>query len=269
MSDRILRDELLTSERYWAISNDAKLLYIHLILNVDDTARFSGKNFTLRASCFPGQPMDAVHMERMLDELVAQDLIRMYTAENERFVFVPRFKQRLRFIHSRFPEPPNEINDLVIKKSDSSQTQVSPESDSRPPKLSEVKLSEVKTSNEKKRIKRVTPDGVLPQVWNDFLQLRKEKRSAVTDTVMRGIEKEASKAGLSLNDALEHCCVAGWQSFNAEWYANAKSKAVNKQDAEQPWVKQNREWFENATGKTPTFEKDIFDMEPNIQRIAK
>lgn len=116
-------------------------------------------------------------------------------------------------------------------------------------------------------IKRVTPDGVIPQVWDDFLQLRKQKRSAVTDTVMRGIQKEASKAGLSLNDALEHCCVAGWQSFNAEWYANAKAKAVNKQDAEQPWVKQNREWFESATGRVA--EKDIFDIEPNLTRIAK
>jgi hypothetical protein len=118
-------------------------------------------------------------------------------------------------------------------------------------------------------IKRVTPEGVLQNVWDDFLQLRKGKRSAVTDTVMRGIEKEAQKAGLSLNDALEHCCIAGWQSFNADWYANAKAKSANKQDAEAPWVKQNREWFESATGKAPTFEKDIFEMETNLPRIAK
>lgn len=142
MSDRIIRDELLTSERYWAVSNEAKLLYIHLILNVDDTARFSGKNFTLRTSCFPGQAMEAAHMERMLDELQNNDLIRLYVVDGERYVFVPRFKQRLRFINSRFPEPPNEINDLVIKKSDSSQTQDIPKHDSRPPKLREEKRRE-------------------------------------------------------------------------------------------------------------------------------
>jgi hypothetical protein len=82
---------------------------------------------------------------------------------------------------------------------------------------------------------------------------------------MRGIEKEAQKAGLSLNDALEHCCVAGWQSFNAEWYANAKTKSVT----EKPWVKENREWFDQAAGRSPTFEKDIFEMETNVPRIAK
>lgn len=117
-----------------------------------------------------------------------------------------------------------------------------------------------------KRIKRVTPEGVLQNVWDDFLQLRKGKRSAVTDTVMRGIEKEAQKAGISLNDALEHCCISGWQSFNAEWYANSKIKTT-KQDGEPSWVKKNREWFESATGRVA--EKDIFDMETNVTRIAK
>jgi uncharacterized protein YdaU (DUF1376 family) len=112
----------------------------------------------------------------------------------------------------------------------------------------------------------VSPEGVLQNVWDDFLQLRKGKRSAVTDTVMRGIQKEAQKAGISLNDALEHCCISGWQSFNAEWYANTKIKTT-KQDGEPSWVKKNREWFESATGKTA--EKDIFDMEPNLTRIAK
>ncbi len=114
-----------------------------------------------------------------------------------------------------------------------------------------------------KPIKRVTPEGVLQNVWDDFLQLRKEKRSAVTDTVIRGIEKEARKAGLSLNDALEHCCVAGWQSFNAEWYSKAKAKSAT----EAPWVKQNREWFDEATGRKP--ENDFVDMETNVTRIAK
>lgn len=114
-------------------------------------------------------------------------------------------------------------------------------------------------------VKRVTPEGVLQNVWDDFLQLRKGKRAAVTDTVIRGIEKEARKAGLSLNDALEHCCISGWQSFNAEWYANAKAKSAS----EKPWVKENREWFEEATGRKPVFEKDVFEMETNTPRIAK
>lgn len=117
-----------------------------------------------------------------------------------------------------------------------------------------------------KRVKRVTPDGVVQTVWDDFLQLRKERRAPVTDTVMRGLEKEAQKAGLSLNAALEHCCLSTWQTFKAEWYLN-KSSAKQSAAYEAPWVKQNREWFESATGKVA--DKDIFEMETNVTRIAK
>ena len=61
----------------------------------------------------------------------------------------------------------------------------------------------------------------------------------------------------------------------ADWFATwrnwiRKQRAESK-DNEQPWVKQNREWFESATGRKPTFEKDIFEMEStnNLPRIAK
>ena len=175
MSDRVIRDELLTSERYWAVSNEAKLLYIHLILNVDDTARFSGKNFTLRTSCFPGQAMEAAHMERMLDELQNNDLIRLYVVDGERYVFVPRFKQRLRFINSRFPEPPNEINDLVIKKSDSSQTKDRLEYDSRPLKLREEKRREelhMQPSVAKVKANHLPKDYRFDEFWDAFADKR-------------------------------------------------------------------------------------------------
>lgn len=215
MSDRIIRDELLTSERYWAVSNEAKLLYLHLILSVDDTARFSGKNFTLRASCFPSQPMEAVHMERMLDELQTQDLIRLYIVDNERYVFIPRFKQRLRFINSKFPTPPNEINDLVIKKSDLSQSQDGLKHDSRPPKLREVKRREEKITT--KPTTPPPPDGVSQSVWDDFVKQRQAKRAAITYTAIQGIEREAKKANMSLNDALKEICARGWAGFKAEW----------------------------------------------------
>lgn len=209
MSDRIIRDELLTSERYWAVSNEAKLLYIHLILNADDTARFSGKNFTLRTACFPSQAMQPEHMERLLNELQEQDLIRLYMVEGERFVFIPRFKQRLRFINSKFPPPPNEINDLIIKKSDSSQTKDVPKTDSSQQKRREVKRREEKSIAQ--------PDGVLDSVWTDFVQHRKAIKAPLTDTAIKGIEREAQKAGITLNNALQEICARGWRGFKADW----------------------------------------------------
>jgi len=107
----------------------------------------------------------------------------------------------------------------------------------------------------------VSPEGVLPEVWQDFVQQRKAKKAVITETAIKGIEREANKAGITLNAALQEICARGWTGFKAEWYTK------EKQDSEPAWVKKNREWFESATGKVA--EKDIFDMEVNLTRISK
>ena len=61
------------------------------------------------------------------------------------------------------------------------------------------------------------PFGVTESVWQDWLKLRKEKKAAVTQTALDGIEREAKKAGVSLQTALETCCQRGWTGFKAEW----------------------------------------------------
>jgi len=123
MPDRVFRDELLRSERYWSVSIEAQRLYVHLLLCADDTARFSGKNYTVRAACFPGQAVEPDKLERHLAELNDVDLIRLYCAGDERFIFIPRFRQRLRFVKSKYPDPPKGISDIEVEKSDLSQAQ--------------------------------------------------------------------------------------------------------------------------------------------------
>jgi hypothetical protein len=58
---------------------------------------------------------------------------------------------------------------------------------------------------------------VKDQTWADFLDLRKRKRAPLTETAMAGIEREARKAGWSMEAALEKCVVRGWQGFEADW----------------------------------------------------
>jgi uncharacterized protein YdaU (DUF1376 family) len=64
------------------------------------------------------------------------------------------------------------------------------------------------------------PVGVTDSVWQDWLKLRKAKKAAVTKTALDGIEREAGKAGISLQVALETCCERGWTGFKAEWMAS-------------------------------------------------
>lgn len=64
----------------------------------------------------------------------------------------------------------------------------------------------------------IAPEGVDPDVWSDFVAVRKKRGALVTDRVIKGIELEAKKAGISLTSALNECVVRGWQSFKADWY---------------------------------------------------
>jgi len=139
MPDRIIRDELLTSERYWSVGIEAQQLFVHLLLRADSLGRFSGKNFTIRMACYPGHQRTPDIVEKLLSDLNDADLIRLYSVNGERFVFVPRYRQRLRYTNSKYPPPPKEINDIPKEKSDSSQTQVRPAP-------AEVKRSEEKRS---------------------------------------------------------------------------------------------------------------------------
>jgi len=76
-----------------------------------------------------------------------------------------------------------------------------------------------KNDNNDKNVKKeyIPPEGVSISVWNDFVKLRKAKKAPVTETVIKGIQREADIIGWTLEDCLKECCTRGWQSFKAEW----------------------------------------------------
>jgi len=63
------------------------------------------------------------------------------------------------------------------------------------------------------------PDGVSSEVWDQFVKQRKVKKAQITGLVMAGIQREADKAGWSLERALAEVVVRNWTSFKAEWVA--------------------------------------------------
>lgn len=85
------------------------------------------------------------------------------------------------------------------------------------------KEQSIEHTNEQKNTARarstvpVKPDGVTDQTWADWLQLRKTMRAAVTQTAIDGINREARRAGYTLEAALATCCANGWRGFKAEW----------------------------------------------------
>ena len=83
------------------------------------------------------------------------------------------------------------------------------------------------TNNHKPKNTVAPPDGVTDMVWQDWLKLRKAKKAAVTQTALDGIQREAVKAGVSLQAALETCCERGWTGFKAEWMAEPTRQQPN------------------------------------------
>lgn len=70
------------------------------------------------------------------------------------------------------------------------------------------------------------PSEVDPSTWADWLTLRRTKKAPVTATVIATFRSEASKAGLSLSEAMQMACAQGWQGFRAEWATKVAGTAI-------------------------------------------
>jgi uncharacterized protein YdaU (DUF1376 family) len=118
------------------------------------------------------------------------------------------------------------------------------------------------TNNQIKDI--APPDGVLDSVWQDFVKHRKQKKAAITETALKGIDREARKAGISLNDALQEICSRGWTGFKAEW---VKVKENNLSFAERDEQARRKRW-EEMTGRKWTDSNEI-DVTPSFLEIEQ
>jgi len=67
--------------------------------------------------------------------------------------------------------------------------------------------------------------GVAAQTATDWLKLRAAKKAPATKTALDTVKREAERAGLSLDSALQICCTRGWQGFQASWVTDQHASA--------------------------------------------
>lgn len=96
------------------------------------------------------------------------------------------------------------------------------------------KLSKESTSADAPKTKKVGLSdlialGVEHQTASDWLEVRKVKRAALTQTALDLLINESAKAGITVDDAVKICAQNSWQGFKADWYKNL-NKPVNKQE---------------------------------------
>lgn len=87
------------------------------------------------------------------------------------------------------------------------------------------KKEKIKKEKKSKAVLSKPDDVSSEQIWSDFNALRNAKHAPLTETALNIIRKEADKAGISLEQALETCCMRGWQGFKAEWYLKGQNNS--------------------------------------------
>jgi len=99
---------------------------------------------------------------KVLERLVDHDLVRLYDLDGKRYLHVPRFAQRLRYVKRVFPLSPWTTDEQKQAIARNSPGESQARTGSAHQKGSEVKGSEVKKSV-RSRATRLAPDWVLPE----------------------------------------------------------------------------------------------------------
>ena len=118
---------------------------------------------------------------------------------------------------------------------------------------------ELETKNNKlqtKRSKVNTPQGVTTETWDSFVAQRKLSKATITQTVINSIQREADKAGWTLEQALAETVTRGWRSFKAEWVKD-KVQAAPLKSFRQMDEERSKERYNQMVGRSSSRVIDI------------
>lgn len=105
MPSRLIRDEMLESERVQTLPADARWLFVAVMLSADDVGLVELSTFKLHRKA----GLDVRVVEKLLPLLIDADLLRAYQVDGKTYGFIPRFGQRLQIKRAKCPLPPDSI----------------------------------------------------------------------------------------------------------------------------------------------------------------
>lgn len=197
-----------------------RIAFAGLWTAADREGRFKWRPRELKLDALPH---DEIDFSRVMDALMTRGYLVKYEVDNEVFGFIPSWDKHQsinnRESESILPPPTEEALSMRIL------TRASRVDDACPTPLVHAPVEGKGRSNT-----RVTsnttfpkPDDIDSEVWEGFVAHRKAKKEPITELVIKGIRREAAKAGWSVSDALRESVERGWKSFKAEWVASKTS----------------------------------------------
>ena len=207
---RTIKPEFWRNEDLSAISAEAALLAIGLLNYCDDEGYFNANPKLIESDVFPLRELSG-SCPVLIDELHRIGYLAMFSgSDGKKYGQIVNFEKH-QVINKKNISRIKELIDLPDDYgSDTVGVRVGKERKGKE-QGKERKGREVAQSACNR------PEGVLESLWDDFLILRKAKRAPLTNSALEGIEQEAKKAGMNLEEALYECCARGWTGFKAEW----------------------------------------------------
>lgn len=96
--------------------------------------------------------------------------------------------------------------------------------------LKAVRAKKQKDSEELVTFEQLVGMGCDPEHARDWLQVRKKKKSDLTPTAWKGVEREAAKAGISVAMAVQISAERGWIGFKSDWdWRSGNDRSANGQ----------------------------------------
>ena len=219
---RTIKPEFFTSEDVVVLSAFARLLYVGLWCEADREGRLRWRPLTFKMRYLPA---DGVDISALCGELVAQGLVVLY---GDGLAYIPSFTTHQhinpREAASVLPSPEDCPSSPAVTREPRVTDALPPVHDEPPPVDDEPTAGEDATHTQEKpkapkfsARARLSGAGVSDGVIDDWLAHRKAKKAPVSETAVAGIEREAAKAGVSLESALSTMCSRGWTGFKADW----------------------------------------------------
>lgn len=184
MPNRVIRD-WTDSEKIDAISFQAEVLLLRLMMKADDFGSYHANPKLINAFCFPLKSIRDTDIIRWLQELASADLIVLYNADNKPYLNILNFGQRLRSMKKSFPQISDNqtVNKNVSELSASCQRVVTPETEVEtdtevekkesvvvPTQTSKIKSFKVFTKDDFKNSIAENAKGFEKEMLNKFYQ---------------------------------------------------------------------------------------------------
>jgi hypothetical protein len=245
MPTRYLKPGVRDSESIEALSANAEILYYRLIVTVDDFGRYDARPSMVKAACFPiREAMSASKVEALLKELSEHGLIVVYQVEGKPYIQLCKWDNVPRAKESKYPALENGCIQMYADVCSTN---------------TDAPLTVTVTKTQTVTKTTTAPEGVSSEVWDSFVKHRKSKGAQITPLVMQTIEREAAKAGWSMEAALTEVVVRNWQSFKAKWVD--ESKANSTETAYQKTQRETMEGLAPGISRKTPFNPATFEVE--------